>query len=91
MRNFVFYHLTLKKAITDSAQQVYDQLMQFWLRSLLPTRRKDHVIKKIKDMYAEYCNLMKNEARGSEKDLENQENFSRKLDNLFDVSHAASD
>ena len=91
MRNFVFYHLTLKKTIKDSAQQVYAQLMPFWLKSHLPTRRKDHVIKKITDIYAEYCNLMKNEARGNEKDLENQENFSRMLDNLFDVSHAASD
>jgi len=28
---------------------------------------------------------------GNEKDLENQENFSRMIDNLFDISHAASD
>jgi len=65
--------------------------MPFWLKSHLPTRRKDHVIKKIKDTYAEYCNLIKNKARGNEKDLENQENFSRMIDNLFDISHAASD
>jgi len=42
-------------------------------------------------MYADYLNLMKNEARGNEKDLENQANFNKKLDNLFDISHAASD
>jgi len=41
-------------------------------------------------MYADYLNLMKNEARGNEKDLENQANFNKKLDNLFDISHAAS-
>jgi len=91
MRNFVFYHLTLKKTVKESAQLVYAQLTPFWLKSQLPTRRKDHIIKKITDLYAEHCNLMKNDARGNEKDLENQENFSRKLDNLFDVSHAASD
>jgi len=34
---------------------------------------------------------MKNKARGNEKDLENQENFSRMIDNLFDISHADSD
>jgi len=91
MRNFVFYHLTLKKTVKESAQLVYDQLMPFWLKSRLPTRRKDHIIKKVTDLYKEHCNLMKNAARGNEKDLENQEKFSRKLDNLFDISHAASD
>lgn len=65
--------------------------MPFWLKSNLPTRRKDHIMKKLIDMYADYLNLMKNEVRGNKKDLENQANFIKKLDNLFDINHAASD
>jgi hypothetical protein len=52
MQNFIYHHRCLKQAINDSAQNVYHQLIPFWLKSALPTRRKDHVIKKIKDLYA---------------------------------------
>jgi hypothetical protein len=91
MQNFVHYHLSLKCTINDSAQQVYEQLLPFWLKSNLPTRRKDHVIKKLKDLYAEHAKLMKHKTRNNDKDLENQTQFSEKLDMLFDISHAASE
>ena len=60
MQNFIFYQRSLKHTINDSAQQVYEQLLPFWIKSALPTRRKDHVIKKITDLYAEHVKLMKN-------------------------------
>lgn len=91
MRNFMYYHVSQNLTINDSAQKVYEQLVPFWLKSHLPTRRKDHVLKKIKDMHAEYRNLMRNQARGNAKDLQNQKEYSEKLDKLFDISHAASD
>ena len=60
MQNFVHYHLSLpyfKCTINDSAQQVSEQLQRFWLKSSLPTWRKDYVIKKLKDLHVEHAIL----------------------------------
>lgn len=91
MRNFIYYQRSLKYTINDSSQKVYEQLIPFWIRSGLPTRRRDHVAKKIRDLYAEHVRLMKNASRGNAKDLESQSQYSKKLDMLFDVSHADSE
>jgi hypothetical protein len=90
MRNFIFYHKSQKLTINDSAQHVYEQLQPFWLKSHLPTRRKDHVIEQIKKLYAEHVDLMKHYSRGNDKDLQNNKEYSEKLDQLFDISHASS-
>jgi hypothetical protein len=91
MQNFIYHHRCLKQTINDSAQNVYHQLIPFWLKSALPTRRKDHVIKKIKDLYAEQTSLMKSQCRGNKKDLDYQTQYEQKLNSLFDISHAVSD
>ena len=91
MQNFIHFQRSQKYAINDSAHKVYEQLMPFWLKSGLPTRHKDNVIKKIIDMYSEHEKLMKNVARGNAKDAENQLKCTQKLYKLFDISHAASE
>ena len=35
-RKFVYYHRTPKQAISDSAINVHEQLVPFWLKSRLP-------------------------------------------------------
>ena len=90
MQNFIYYQRSLNYTMNESARLVYEQLIPFWFKSGLPTRRKDHVIKKIKDMYAEHVSIMKNVSRSNQKDQENQRQFTETLDKLFDISHAAS-
>lgn len=91
MKNFVFYHRIKKQTLSDSARQVHDHLLPFWIKSRLPIRQKQHIIQKIKDMYAEQVRLMSSRARSTEKDKFNQNQYTEKLNRLFDISHANAD
>jgi hypothetical protein len=90
MKNFVFHHRLQKRTIADSSERVYDQLLPFWIKSRLPTREKHHVIQKIKQLYIQQTDLLKNRSRSNAKDLDNQRQYSNKLDELLDISHADS-
>lgn len=91
MQNFAHYHSKLKMTNNESASKVYDQLIPFWLKSRLPTRQKQHVIKKIADLFKERNDLLKHRSRGNRCDLEKQSQYVIKLDQLFDISHADSE
>jgi hypothetical protein len=90
MRNFIHHLRVSKLSIAESSQNVYDQLVQFWMKSRLPIRDKQHIIRKVKELYNEQSVLMKNRSRNNAKDVENQREYSSKLDSLFDISHAAA-
>ena len=67
----LYIFLSLKYTINDNAQQVYEQLLPFWLKPNLYTHQ-DYVIKKLKDLYAEHeINLNKHKTRNNDKDMEN--------------------
>jgi len=91
MRNFVYYHRLKKLTIADSVCKIYEQLLPFWLKSRLPVRQKQHVIQKLKDLYGQQVRLMSSRARGNDKDKLNQNQYTEKLDTLFDISHANAD
>ena len=84
----VYYHRIQKLTISEAARKVYDQVIIFWTKSRLPIRDKKHIVQKIKDLFGEQVSLMKNRSRNNEKDQINQKNYSEKLDQLFDISHA---
>jgi hypothetical protein len=44
----------------------------------------------MKKLFAEHVDLRKHYWRGSDKDLQNNKEYSEKFDQLFDISHAAS-
>jgi hypothetical protein len=88
LQNFVYYHITKKMTVTDSAHEVHDQLVPFWAKSHLSVRQKHHVVQKIKDLYNERNNLMKHRSCSNQSDLHKQKQFTEKLEQLFDISHA---
>ena len=88
MKNFVYYHCLQKQTLFNSSKSVCDQLIPFWIKSRLPIRQNHKIAKKIQDLYGEQVVLMKHRSRSNEKDLFNQKQYSEKLDNLFDISHA---
>ena len=91
MRNFSFYHRVQKLTIVDSAKQIYTNLVPFWIKSRLPIRQKQHVIRMIKNLYEQHVKLMKNFRRSTDKDKQNQKEYTDKLEKMFDISHANSD
>ena len=91
MKNFVFYHRVQKLNINKAAQQVHEQLLPFWVKSRLPVRQKHRIIQKIKDLYADQVRLMKHRKRNNSTDQMNQKEYTNKLSQLFDISHANSE
>ena len=91
MRNFVFYHRSKKLTINASTQEVFAQVMPFWEKSRIPTRQKHHIVQKIKQLYSEYSGLMKHRSRSNPTDRLNQDKYTKKLDTLFDISHARAE
>ena len=90
MKNFAHHHRICKLTIAESSKRVYDLLLPFWLKSRLPIRDKSHIIKKLKQLYNEQTDLIKHRSRSNSKDVVNQQQYSEKLDKLFDISHANS-
>lgn len=88
MRNFVYHHRIQKRTLDDSASLVLEQLLPFWSKSRLPTRDRQHILRKVKLLFNEQTDLMKHRSRSNDRDLVNQKSYSDKLDGIFDISHA---
>ena len=87
----MFFLRSEKLSISESALKVYDYLVPFLENSGLPICQKQHIVKKIKDLYNEHDALFKNRKRNSERDQLNQKDYTKKLNTLFDISHADSE
>ena len=81
----------MKHTIARSSQEVHDQLVPFWIKSRIPIKSKHHIVRKICDLFNEQISLMKHRTRSKIKDQKNQENYSKKLDKMFDISHGNAD
>ncbi|KAK0046045.1 hypothetical protein Bpfe_024506 [Biomphalaria pfeifferi] len=90
MRTFFFYHKSSKMTVGESARLTFEAVQSFWLKSRLPIRKQQHCIEKIKDLYNEHRQLVKNRKRNSDSDGLKQKQFSIKLDQLLDISHSSA-
>ena len=70
---------------------MHEQLLPFWVKSRLSVRQKHHIIRKIKDLYADQVRLMKHRKRNNSTDQMNQKEYTNKFSQLFDISHANSE
>ena len=62
----------------------------FWKNARIPTQRKDHIAEKVTKLFTEWANLKKNKENKKKRSsqlIENENNFNKRLDNLFDVAH----
>ncbi|KAK0066099.1 hypothetical protein Bpfe_004220 [Biomphalaria pfeifferi] len=90
MRTFFFYHKSSKMTVGESARLTFEAVQSFWLKSRLPIRKQQHCIEKIKDLYNEHRQLVKNRKRNSDSDGLKQKQYSIKLDQLLDISHSSA-
>ena len=87
---FFYFHLTEKKTVQESAKLVTEQLIKFWDRARIPYRQTYHVIKKIKDLFADWQKLHKNKnnkTKRSQTHIDKENKFSEDLDDLMDIAH----
>lgn len=59
MRYFIFHLRTAKLSVRQSATHSYEQLLPFWLKARPAVYDKQHVVRIIKNPYAEHSSLMK--------------------------------
>ncbi|KAK0063979.1 hypothetical protein Bpfe_006664 [Biomphalaria pfeifferi] len=90
MRTFFVYHKSSKMTVGESARLTFEAVQSFWLKSRLPIRKQQHCIEKIKDLYNEHRQLVKNRKRNSDSDGLKQKQYSIKLDQLLDISHSSA-
>ena len=85
---FFYLHTVEKKTVKESAAKTTTELVQFWQKARIPTRQEYHIINKIKQQHQIWQGLKKAASRGTEKQQNNEDNFTSVLDDLFDVAHA---
>lgn len=86
---FLYKHQSLKLNIRASASSVISDTNAVWAKLLIPTSRPQHSIKKLEKIHCEYIKLKKHRSRAktSKKQRQNVEQFSKRLDKLFDIAN----
>ena len=77
--------------IKDAVNRVFTQIIPMWEKARIPTKAKQDVIIKIKDLYNERQLLNKHRQRATPANLRNQVEYTRKMYALFDIAHADAD
>ncbi|KAK0174471.1 hypothetical protein PV327_010236 [Microctonus hyperodae] len=87
MNVFMYKHRELKMTIRQSSTEVARELKDIWSKFLISSCRREQIIKKIETFYKEYMNLKTNRKRKKSKaQCEKVNKFTRKLDQLFDIT-----
>lgn len=89
---FIYKHRSLNITIRNSASSVISDTNAVWANFMIPTIRPQHSIKKLEKFYSEYQLIKKhrNREKKSKVQQKNVENFSQKLDKLFDIANTSA-
>lgn len=85
----LFYNMrVIKLSLHESAILTIDECLVFWKKARIPTQSVVNIIPKLKKLYENWKNLDKNKLRKSATQKNNENEFERTLNNLFDIAHA---
>lgn len=85
---FLQLHSTSKKnLIHDKVRCVSNEIMKFWERARIPTKRVDHVNAKIKKLHSQWLDLKRHSSRSTKQQRTKENKFHDSLDDLFDIAH----
>lgn len=88
MSRFFHLHTIDRKTIQKSASETAQEVVKFWEKARIPTRRSYHIINKIKQQHEKWQHLKKAASRRTATQMQNEEEFTTSLNDLFDVAHA---
>jgi|SRR6218665_281904 len=88
LQRFFHLHREESQTITGSARATVKEVIHFWEKARIPTRREHHIIRKLKDMHTRWVNLKKNASRKTDTQKWKEYEFIRFLNGLFDIAHA---
>ncbi|KAG5858423.1 hypothetical protein JTB14_015092 [Gonioctena quinquepunctata] len=88
----MYKHQSLKLSIRASASNVISDTNAVWADLLIPTSRPQHSIKKLQKIHSDYMKLKNHRSRAktSKRQRTNVEQFSKRLDKLFDIANCAA-
>ena len=86
--HFFIKHRQNKYTIRESEHTTYDELIKIWDQCRIPVKSKRDIIDKIEKLYKQQQELSKSKQLSNLTDMKNQEEYSIKLDRLFDIAHA---
>lgn len=82
----LLYNLkVLSFSLRESANLVYDEVVLFWFKAGIPTRKKQHCISAIENVYKRYRAIGKDVAKNNFQNIKQQ--FLSTCDDLFDIAH----
>lgn len=89
---FMYKHKSLKLNIRVSSSSVISDTNAVWASFSIPTIRPQHSIRKLESLYSDYVKLKKRRIGGkaSKPHQINIEQFSQRLDGLFDIANCAT-
>lgn len=88
LRHFMYHHKTLKKADLSSAQAVIFRVQEFWNRARIPTITAKSATRKVLALKEEWRVIQKSAKRKGPTQEKKEQEFSEKLNNLFDIASA---
>lgn len=87
LQTFFYCKNTLKLSIEQSAELTVKEIIIFWGKARIETKRVDHCVEKLLKLHNEWRDLKKLANRSSELEKKKRETFSKNLDMLFDIAH----
>ena len=88
---FSFSIVDIGALLRESLHSTYEELIKIWGKCRLPVRSKRDIMHKIESLYMQQQQRMKSKQRSNRSDVKKQEEYSIKLDKLFDIAHANAD
>lgn len=85
----LFYNIRTKKLILrNGAYSVATDLIEFWLKSNIPTHNRDKIMRKVEALHDEWRKLGKHKTLGGPTHAANEKQFVDTLDDLFDIARS---
>ena len=85
---FMYQHKDLGRTVHESLKSSIDTVSRHWERASIPIREVHHCIKKLRQLFNEWTGLRKHEKRPTEGHRKKENEFSEKMDYIFDIAHA---
>lgn len=84
-----FYNMrTLKMKLRESSTLAVREAIIFWNKAGIPIKEEHRCIEKLEKMYNEWRGVCKNSNRQSDKQTKLEEEFIKKINQLFDIAHS---
>jgi hypothetical protein len=84
---FFHHHKEDKLTLKESSEQTVKEVLKCWVKAGIPTARSYDITSRLLKVHAEWQGLKKAINRRTDKQISNEQDFSSRLDSIFDIAH----